>query len=468
MHKKKSILLLAALLLCAVYTAVALAESTLAGLWDSGCNFLYHTDNVTVTGEASFSLGGEHFKTAQLQYIQDGYSSYYGLKLLTPKADGTERETGWTVIADEEGSYYVMEAFFPGTYRCGIGTAHNTLLRRTVQLDALTELGGLIVAQVEPLLPEGVITATETEEAKTVHIALTRDQLPDIAASALNLAANYLCDRWFAYENEHTVLPEENPSFDSYVTPTQALANGTVSWALQSADVDFTLDAQNRLTAVQGTVRAASTYWDGTVREVEVTFSLAVSDYGTSRVKPFDPADYGVELMEVVFGGEEDSGFIPLDEEQWDAMMAKAEALILSQGYTVNPDASRGGWNFSDHIEVVIDNLDGVEYDFSFAEDGSVLLMQAFNESWYYGNETEPEGIDEQTKADAESKIRAFAADYAPSLADKLTELTLMSMVKAEDGSVYLTFADAEQEAAFFLVQVAPEVRIAHFSLIEW
>ena len=293
MHRSKVFILIAALCLCAALTAFALTGGALTELWDSGCDFLFRTDNVTVTGKAVFSLDGERFKTAELNYIQDGYSSYYGLKLLTPKEDG-EQETGWIIISDEDGYCSVMEAYTPGVYRWATTAPQNTLLRRTVRLDALTELGGLLVGQVEPLLPEGTVTVTEAEGTKTIHIALAEGQIPDAALSALNLAAGYLSSRWFDYGYDRNTPSDAGMTFEQYVTPTEALMGGTVRWVLRGADMDFTLDAQGFLTAVRGTVKAASVYWDESVREVEVQFELAAMDYGTSHVKPFDPADYGV------------------------------------------------------------------------------------------------------------------------------------------------------------------------------
>ena len=294
MHRTKVFILAAALCLCAALTAMALTDGALKTLWNSGCDFLFHTDNVTVTGQATFSLDGKRFKTAELNYIQDGYKSYYGLKLLTPWSDGTEHESGWTIIATEDGDITVMEAFRPGVYLWATGTPQNTLLRRTVRLDAMTELGGLLAGSVESLLPEGAVTVTEAEGTKTVHIALAEGQIPDTAVSALNLAAGYLSDRWFCYGYDRTAIKDEAFAFDRYITVTEALTGGTVRWTLRSVDADFSLDAQGRLAGVRGTLKAASTYWDGTVREVEVKFDFTAADYGTSVVKPFDPADYGV------------------------------------------------------------------------------------------------------------------------------------------------------------------------------
>ena len=42
---------------------MALAETTLSRLWDCGCDFLFETDNATVTGEFSLAMDGQHFNT---------------------------------------------------------------------------------------------------------------------------------------------------------------------------------------------------------------------------------------------------------------------------------------------------------------------------------------------------------------------------------------------------------------------
>ncbi|MBR1585173.1 MAG: hypothetical protein IJ662_06515 [Clostridia bacterium] len=297
MRHNKCFILGIVILALTLVIGTALAESTLVSLWDSGMDFLFHTDNVTVTGDAVFTLDGQRFKTAQLNYVQDGFSSYYGLKLLTPGKDGDERESGWIILADANGKIAVMEVYEPGTYKQGYGTAQNTLLRRSVQLDALAELGGLIVGQVDAMMPEGAVTVAEREGGKSVHIRLNADQIPKVAVSALNVAAGYLSDRWFSYSHDRDLKNNGEMDFDTYVTVTEALTDGTVTWTLRDADVEASLDAQGRLSAVSGTVNAASTFWDGSVRVVGVQFHLTMQDYGTSRVKPFDPADYQVTLQ---------------------------------------------------------------------------------------------------------------------------------------------------------------------------
>ena len=80
--------------------AAAENEKPLTDLCESAFELLFRTSNVTIKGEASFSLDGNWFKTAKAEYIQDGDRSFWELKLSSPKMDGTVRENGYTIIAD--------------------------------------------------------------------------------------------------------------------------------------------------------------------------------------------------------------------------------------------------------------------------------------------------------------------------------------------------------------------------------
>lgn len=292
MLRSKLTVLILAVCICVCISGFALAESTVSKLWNSGCSLLFYTDNVTVDGQAVFSIDGDRFKTAHLHYVQDGFSSLYDWKLLTPEADGSELETGWTIIADEEGYYYLMEVFYPGTYRVGSDDMQNTLLRRSVELDSLVDLGDIIMKQLT--LPEGTVAESEKDGKKSIHITLNAEQIPDLAASALNLGAGFLADRWFGYGHDRFKSEENAVDFYNYITVTEALADGTVRWLLREMDMDFTLDDQQRLTGINGTLCTQSVFWDGTIRNIALELHVSMTDYGESHVKPFDPADYGV------------------------------------------------------------------------------------------------------------------------------------------------------------------------------
>ena len=296
MRHTKALILITALALCAALTAFALGDGPLTSVWNSGSDLLFKTDNVSLDGDATFTLDGKLFKTAKLHYVQDGYSSLYDLKLLTPLKAGGERLSGWTIVADPEGNYAVMEAYYPGTYKWGVDDPQNTLLRRTMQLDALAELGGLLVNQIDGTLPEGAVTVKDQDGQKTVRLTVAGDQIPPLAASALNVAARFLSDRWFGLHRDRNINSEYHWAFDGYIAPAQALADGTVHWDMRKVDVEFVIDAQNHLTSVSGSAVADSTFWDGSVREVAAQFNLTASNYGESTVKAFDPADYSVSL----------------------------------------------------------------------------------------------------------------------------------------------------------------------------
>ena len=466
MRHSKALIFLVSLALCVCLASTALAEGPLTDLWNSGYDFLFRTDNVTVDGELNFSLDGEHFKTARLHYVQDGKKSFYGLKLLSPRKDGTERESGWTIIADEKGHYDVMEVYEPGVYRSGIGDAFHTLLRRSVNLDALTGLGSVLVQQLEPTLPEGIVKVAEQDGVKTVHIAVSENQIPDAALSFLNVAAMYLSDRWFSFGADYSYTENERTAFENYITVTQALTDGTVRWTLRDADMDFDLDAQNRLIGGQGKVTAASVFWDGTVREVEVFADFSVTDYGKSKVEPFDPADYGVVLPWEFYGDntEMENAWESLDGADNEKWVARVKELLLKQNYPVMPETEFDGWTNGSVISVSIYNPDETEYYCYFSEDGTLLALQNLTSPCFSGNEEPVDQADADTVAEAKKLIRDFLSDVNPRLAESMETITLQGMLTTADGETYLTFSEGEQELAYFVICVDPALRVEYYT----
>ena len=461
MRRSKVFLFLLCLMLCVSLLSAALAESALSDLWNSGCNLLFHTDNVTADGEAEFLLDGQYFKTAKLHYVQDGYCSYYGLGLLTPRKNGDIQETGWTIIENELGVYNVMEVYTPGVYANGAGvTPHNTLLRRSVELDALTALGSAVLSQVEPLLPQDMITAEEKEGGRSLRLHVTEEQIPDLAQSALNLAAGYLSNRWFGLWFDRSVATEDTARFEDYITVTQALLDGTVNWKLRDADVEFTLDAQGRITGVEGYVKAASTYRDGTVREVEVKGNLSFTAYGESKVKPFDPKDYGVVTYQEMYGNEEDIPDLELDEAAWEEWHTRAVETLKRQGYEVSPQNDWGGWTSVHDICIQFTKDDGPMYFCSFAEDGNLMCLRNEAQGWLGAEEKEPLD-DEPDAAAAEAFVRAFVAQESPDWVANLEYLTLQSVLTAQDGTRYLTFTNG---SAFFIVLAEPSMQMEFYT----
>jgi len=466
MRNNKFIVLLTALLLCVSLTAAALAQENgpLAALWQSGCDFLFRTDNVTVDGEATLLLDGVQFKQARLHYVQDGFSSLYDLKLLSPRSNGEERESGWTIIADEKGGVNVMEVYTPGIYRTGWVSKQNSLLRRTVQLDALTELGGLVLGQLEPLLPEGVVNATETEEGRSVHLLLSKETLPDLAVSTLNLAAGYLSTRWFSYWNDRSINPEEGVPFDSYITPTQALVDGTVRWALQSADASFTTDKQGRFTGANGEIQVESEYWDGTKRLVTVRFNMTAAGYGESHVKPFDPEEYNVKLPGYMYG-ENTVVEEPVLSEGWDVWKERAVNLLKSKGFTVDNETDWSGWMENGLIHIAV-NCEEHSYYCAFSEHRGLMALNEITENLDWDNAKDPSEASAEEIAAAKELILAFTEEQNPTIDKQIRqgELQLWNVVPGLDGSSYLVFVDEPALTCRFIVLMGEAPRLVFYN----
>ena len=110
--------LIAAVLALTLFLSLAVsapAEGKISSLMESLHSLLFSTINVTISGEAVFSLDGERFKTAEILYKQAGEDSHWQLDLKTPRRYRADQETGYTIIANGE-KLYVMEHYHPGTY----------------------------------------------------------------------------------------------------------------------------------------------------------------------------------------------------------------------------------------------------------------------------------------------------------------------------------------------------------------
>ena len=90
--KKAKILTAVILTLALCLTAVA--ESSLVPFIDAAERLAFHTNNVTVTGNAEIFLDGERIKTAEITYVQDGENSFWQEKLFTPRPWRKDLESG--------------------------------------------------------------------------------------------------------------------------------------------------------------------------------------------------------------------------------------------------------------------------------------------------------------------------------------------------------------------------------------
>lgn len=162
---KKIIVSILLIVMALCLTLTAFADSSLRLFYDSAMELLFETQNVTLTGHAEFSLDGERFKTADLKYIQCYNNSLLQYHLLTPRRDGSEgpdRESGYTIIANTE-NVYVMEVIHPGIYKTGSTYAQSTILRKTVQMNLITDMIRILIDQADTLLGTDAITIQPCE-----------------------------------------------------------------------------------------------------------------------------------------------------------------------------------------------------------------------------------------------------------------------------------------------------------------
>ena len=276
-------------------TMTALADSSTDLFYDSVMELLFQTNNVTLNGQAEFLLDGERFKTAELRYIQDYTNSLYQLNLHTPRRNGSQspdRESGYTIIANGE-KVYVMEVIYPGVYKTGTTYAQSTILRKSVQLNLMTELVRMLAGQADTLPGDQAVTVQpDGQGGKELHITLGED-VPEIVNTVLNVFYQFAAKRYF--ETDYDYVSEQDMGLmEHYLTVTEGILRTTKHISLKQAHITMQVNGHGQTEQIKGDVSLfLNTGRDGT-RQLDFTFSLNVSDLDSSHVDKFDPSEYGV------------------------------------------------------------------------------------------------------------------------------------------------------------------------------
>ena len=289
---KKLIAAVLALTLFLSLSFSAPAEGRLSSLMESLHSLLFSTINVTISGEAVFSLDGERFKTAEILYKQAGEDSHWQLDLLTPRPDAEDRETGYTIIANGE-KIIIMEKYNPGFYTVAYDEPSRSLLRQSAASDLLVTMAYALADPIEGLLTEGAMAVSETAGGTEVQITLTQDTAPAMLNPLMNSALQFALRRFMGVDFDHIADWGVGP-FDSYPTVTQSVICTTSSYLLGDTSVTVVLDENGRLASVRGTVNVILSSRHERQRTVTVTFDLSVSDYGKTYVRTFDADAFGV------------------------------------------------------------------------------------------------------------------------------------------------------------------------------
>ena len=469
--KKRIALTLAVVMI--LVSVSAFAETPVRKMYDSVFNLLFDTNNVTLRGHAEFSLDGEWFKTADAVYIQDDFNSRFDWKLHSPRWDGSERESGYTVIANGE-KVYVMEAFYPGIYRTGSTAESDTILRRSIQLNLLRDLIRILSDEAETLLGEGAVTARTDDSGTTIRIQAGKD-VPEIVNTALNMTAQFIAKRYFETDYDHIserfMIPMEN-----YITVTQAILGCTSYISLDRADLTMKQDAEGRFEAAEGKVSVELSTEDDGIRRLDISFRLEASGRGESEVGPFDPVAFGVTLPD---GSLYEPEITIPDPESEEMILEAAESRWTRAGYDVDP-AIHGSVSMEDdgqgdeRIHVVFMNEDHSAHWTCFTDSiGRLLGLHNISNNWQNtGEDRHFEAYpDQKLVAETEEKLLSWLAEENPELSADVLSLENDWWYQTGD-DLYLHYweggepTDHAWDEVDIVVRVAPEWRIEFFSCI--
>ena len=456
--------LLAAMLLCLTPVIGALADGVVADMFEIGRELMFATENVTITGNATFALEDEAFREAKIEYRQDGENSFYDLTLVNPK-NGVIN--GYTIIANSE-DIYVMEKYTQGFYRSGTSEAQSTLVRRTSLLENILNMAELLGGQMELALGDA-ISVSEGAEGKTVRIVLDSAQASGLIDTGLNLVAEYITQRYFetAYfdrgYDEKGRYPLDRAS---YISTAAYLLDTTKYYVLDDLDVSFAIDSENRFTGVTGKATLHAVGYDGVPRKLDITLDLALTDYGSTHVGMFDPADYNVvpyaEWLENTYGND----YWLTDEDEAVLSYYHHRAITLGQicDFRVDETTNSSTSCYDDFAEVLLeDDATGEAVFFEFTQsDDRLLSMQDMNAPWSNAELQKAEGLDE-VMPECINCAFSFLNMEHPN-ADQV-KLVCEGMYTPEEGVVYLLFEDLSVDNyVYMIVQAQPYVRVVYYN----
>ena len=463
---KKTIILLLACLLTLALAAGAAAESEkpLTALCDAAFELLFETGNVTLTGEANFSLDGSWFKTAKAKYIQDGDRSFWELKLSSPRKDRTIRENGYTVIADGS-KIYVMEVYTPGVYKTGTSTPQSTILRESVQMDLMK----ILVRAAAGRMESAENSAVRVEKQENGLRIEADGPLPEEDSLALNLLAEYGAKRYFLTDYDK-IGAWRTDRMSNYLTVTEGILGCTNSVALKHAEATVQLDAEGQIEAVDGSaVLLLDTAADGE-HTLEITLQAAVSERGTSHVGSFVPGEYNVTLAEGSMDIEDvdNSG---LDERTEAKLVNQTKELWTRAGYSLNSTVFGYAYRQNGrYCTDLVDNSTGFTLSCVSNVAGKVLELGQPLGSWRQKvfNYDDPYQ-DTETAEKAAGKVMEYLREINPEDMKRVDRLKLECWSE-DGGELYFEFCEdplaQDWDGVLVIVKVRPEWQVVYYSCL--
>lgn len=474
---KKLVAVIASVLLALTICLTAAADTAAEVLYDKAADLLFHTGNVTLSATVDFSLDGEWFKTAEGVWKQDYSRSCRQLLLKSPKADGSERRNGYTIVTDDD-KLYLMEVFTPGICRTGTTAKRNAILRSTVETEQLIRLGRVLAGQAGLLLGEGAVTQTQAGE---VRLELD-ENAPPLVNAGLNQVARFAAKRYFDVDYD-TIGADDSMSvygltLSSFPTLTESLLYAMRSVSLRKAEITVSTDPSGEISHAEGAVCLyVETARDG-VHLLDIGFRADVSDRGSTLVKKFEPDDYGVAFADDEADGGPEGGEVPWDGEQGtnteteDAILLQAVKIWPETGFDMTATTDIGLEQSGNVYHVILEGADGIRKHTFFSSEGRFTGIHAEPNDWQsvsisqYTYDPVP---DEELDRKAKDCLMDFLKKFSPEMLDTVKELK-MEWIYETNGAVYAQYneypLEQEEDGVLFVIRISPDMRIEYYSCV--
>lgn len=420
-------------------------------------DLLFSTHNVTLTGEAHFSLDGDWFKTANGVYRQDGENSYWDYRLTAPGSSGSIRENGYTIVANPD-QYYVMESYpHPGTYRNGADYAEDTVLRKTGQTQTMILVLRQLANNAYTILDKDAVTVSADESRnETLHIQLG-ENTPDMVNLALTLFWQYAARRFLETDTELVNDSLLGESQWDYSTVSKYLLATTRYLTVKKADITVKMNNLGQLDQIIGSASVQLCTALNEDRLLDAVFRLDVSDRGSTKVDEFRPEDYDVVLYD------EAADTPAIDEARMDRDEGWSDHAYFSwerAGYESEMEqfhSGSGRW-IGDCFFIRYENDDNTESVLTvFDQAGELIEMK--HDDGFDAEQVYTPYPDEQLISEALEKTRTFLEQRYPSVAERMGDMKL-SWWSEKDGRVEFFFEQdpaPDTHSITMLIRALPE-----------
>lgn len=339
MKKMKRKLLTAALVLAiAGICAFAISEdSVLLQYFEAAEKLAFDEMNVTVNGEAEFSIDGRLFKRASVTAVMDGNNSLQKVQLFTPLyTEGAEgnhieyRESGYTVTRNNR-EVFVTETLHPGSWRTGYSESRNSVVNVSSKLKALLGIAEAVIVQTEPLIKDRFTVNVNADGSESLTFVLPSGGAGALVDHAVTLLGQYVLERYFGADyNRQEFSDYAYADIYDYPTVTAGICYTMDSLSLTACSVNAVLNSDGSLMQVDGNCELTVILQCGEKYPASIRFSMSADQRGSSVVKPF-------EKPQPVTESEAGEGEYSREQAERKARLTeKAKRVLASTGYNAD------------------------------------------------------------------------------------------------------------------------------------